>query len=454
MFTYAYFVYSDDAAGVFTFGKADIDTAYANWTNINIMPGSFVFDNEENQPTNIKVKLAQNSSPVFLIAVPQINWNIQIPAEAADDGITESEVSAALSDLDLFIKEKLTEFGIEGIHNFDASQEIILNDKLITAYIYTGAGSTPTEFDSSTEISVFDITNLILPASFNQSKTLPSDSTSGSEYIVQSWCGADISVGLYAIQSRNLNQPSEILSTQQICFAAGLLNTPEKTLQNMSWAEIDEIASLGQAQNYFNVGDEKNIMLSNGEIITLTIHGFEHDDLSDGSGKAKITFGMKDLLSSLHRLNAQETNTGGWNQCEFRNVTAPILLNQLPDELQNIIVNVNKKASAGNQSSTILTSSDRLFLFSRVEIDGTTASVYINEGTQYEYWRTVKDGTLDAARIKRYANGTGNIGNWWLRSPQMNSSTNPNGFLAFYSIAVSNPSTSAVGVSYGFCIGR
>jgi hypothetical protein len=227
-------------------------------------------------------------------------------------------------------------------------------------------------------------------------------------------------------------------------------STTRFTFATAAWGDISRIAAAGDAQKYFNVGDEKTVELSTGEVITLVILGFNHDDLTSG-GKAPITVGMKNLLATRYRMNSSNTNAGGWDNSEMRTTTMQTLLGQLPSDLQAVIKSVDKKATSGSASTTITTSSDKLFLFSKVEIDGTTSSGYASEGEQYEYWKTVKDGKTSADRIKYLSNGGGSASNWWLRSPYLGGSTTfwyvtPSGDV-FGSIA-----SSSYGVSFGFCV--
>lgn len=189
-----------------------------------------------------------------------------------------------------------------------------------------------------------------------------------------------------------------------------------------TWEQIAQVAEAGTASDYFAVGDEKTITLSTDEQITLVILGFNHDDLSDGSGKAGITIGMKNLLATQYSINATATNAGGWDESEMRTSTMATLLSQLPSDLQSVVKQVNKKATAGSQSTSITTSADKLWLLAEVEVDGTTSAGYADEGERYEYWKTVKDGTVAADRIKYSSNGSGSAGLWWLRSPRVSTS--------------------------------
>ena len=99
---------------------------------------------------------------------------------------------------------------------------------------------------------------------------------------------------------------------------------------------------------------------------------------------------MKNLLATTYRMNATGTNAGGWDESEMRTSTMATLLSQLPSDLQGVIKQVNKKATAGSQSTSITTSADKLWLLAEVEVDGTTSAGYADEGEQYEYWKTLK----------------------------------------------------------------
>ncbi|MCM1217992.1 MAG: DUF6273 domain-containing protein [Lachnospiraceae bacterium] len=222
-----------------------------------------------------------------------------------------------------------------------------------------------------------------------------------------------------------------------------------------SWGDIAQMAAAGTAKKFFNVGDEKVVTLSTGEEVTLVILGFDHDDLTSG-GKAPISIGMKNCLSTTYSMNSSNTNAGGWDGSAMRKNTMSTLLSQLPSDLQKVIKSVNKPASAGGGSSDIVTSSDKLFLLSAIELTGdtvapSTSAPYNLEGKQYEYYKTVKDGTQNSGRIKYLSNGVGSACYWWLRSPNTANATcfcyvNTTGGVYRYG------ASGAYGVSFGFCI--
>ena len=228
-----------------------------------------------------------------------------------------------------------------------------------------------------------------------------------------------------------------------------LLST-DFSFEKASWSDIAALSESGSADKYFSVGDEKTISLTTGEQVTLVILGFDHDDLT-GGGKAGMTIGMKNLLATTYRMNATATNEGGWDESEMRTSTMATLLSQLPSDLQGVIKQVNKKATAGGMSTSITTSADKLWLLAEVEVDGTTSAGYADEGEQYEYWKTVKDGTVAADRIKYLPNGSGSAHSWWLRSPRVFDSIYWNCISSSGNLAITGARASD-GVSFGFCI--
>lgn len=222
---------------------------------------------------------------------------------------------------------------------------------------------------------------------------------------------------------------------------------PKPTFADSDWATIAEESEKGNAQKYFAVGDEKTIELRTGEQVTLVILGFRHDDLT-GGGKADMTIGMKNLLATAYRMDETNSNEGGWDSSEMRLATMQTLLEQLPYDLQDRIKSVNKKAMSSSRTYDITVSSDKLFLFAEVEIDGTTSNGYASEGTQYEYWKTVQDGSIDADRIK-YINGSAKT--WWLRS-LLYGNTRAYQCITSRGMVNSDGVTATRGVSFGFCI--
>lgn len=214
-------------------------------------------------------------------------------------------------------------------------------------------------------------------------------------------------------------------------------------LSKNTWAQIAKASAAGKASQLWSVGDTKDITVGS-ETLTLVIMGFNHDDLASG-GKAGITFGMKNLMATTRRMNASNTNSGGFTGSEMYSWLQNTLLPTLPSDLQAVLKSVNKKTSAGSQSSTINTNSMKLFLFSEIEIFGSTTYSKAGEGSQYSYFATT------ANRIKYLSNGSGSADFWWERSPGASSSNNfcyvdSSGYAGNISVSYS------LGVCFGFCV--
>lgn len=221
-----------------------------------------------------------------------------------------------------------------------------------------------------------------------------------------------------------------------------------KSLEDSTWAEINTASQDGTASSKYSVGDEKTITLTTGEEVTLQILGFNHDDLSSGSGKAGITFGMKNLLATMYPMNSSETSRGGWNSSRMRTSTMATLLSQLPTELKSIVKKVSKKTVKDTDETVAVTSTDSLFLLSRIEVEG-ESSTYQNEGTQYAYWAV---HSVASDRIKKLSNGTGSKEDWWLRTPSVAASYDPGAFWYMYGSASLGSANYSKGVCFAFCV--
>lgn len=181
-------------------------------------------------------------------------------------------------------------------------------------------------------------------------------------------------------------------------------------------------------------------MLINGTNYRIDIIGKNHDDLSDGTGKAPLTFQLHDCYATTYPMNATQTNVGGWRDCQMRTQTMPSLKALMPAEVQAGIRAVNKLTSAGIMSSSIVTTSDELFLPSEVEVFGSITNSFPREGTQYEYYQ---------AGNSKVKNRNGSAYNWWERSPYSNDST---AFCYVYRGGAANAyASSSIGVPFCFC---
>lgn len=187
----------------------------------------------------------------------------------------------------------------------------------------------------------------------------------------------------------------------------------------------EEIAKMIQAHynnkiniaDYWAVGDTRSVSLSamssamvgeshRAQTVRFVIAGFEHDTLANGIGphsKAAITLLQEDCLMDAANtsnpsangsnntengyMSSRQSNEGGWDACSRRGWCNNIYFNALPTAWRSMVKTVNKKATAGNISSTIKTVQDKIFLPSEIEIFGSTIYSFAGEGAQYQYYK-------------------------------------------------------------------
>ena len=208
------------------------------------------------------------------------------------------------------------------------------------------------------------------------------------------------------------------------------------------WADIIEACHANEVPDEWVAdGSCYKDMLINGTNYRIDIIGKNHDDLADGTGKAPLTFQLHDCYATAYKMNGSNTNSGGWTNCAMRSTRLPAILALMPAEIQAGIREVQKKSSAGSQSSSIQTTNDKLFLLSEIEIFGSTTYSFAGEGKQYAYYQ---------AGNSKVKNRSGSANPWWERSPYTIRSTafcyvNSGG-----NVNVDEASNS-YGVAFGFC---
>ena len=208
---------------------------------------------------------------------------------------------------------------------------------------------------------------------------------------------------------------------------------------NCTWEEIIEVCQTNTVPSTWEIGDSKSMIIDGIEHV-IDIIGKNHDEYADGSGKAPLTFQLHYLWHFKLPMNEDRTNDLGWDGSDMRKIRMPELLSTMPSEVQSAIKEVNKRTSTGENSSTIKTSADKLFLLSEIEVAGTTEYSFAGEGTQYAYY------AAGNSAIKQL-DGLNAV--WWLRSPLVNSA------VYFVTMEIGAVDYSAAdgseGVAFAFC---
>ena len=217
-------------------------------------------------------------------------------------------------------------------------------------------------------------------------------------------------------------------------------------------AYYDGVLTLSEIQSVWSIGQTRDVTISaiaasggsgdtawyvgeshREQTVQLEILDFNHDDLTGGNGaKALMTVDTKGCLRDASvadnagssntehgYMNSSNDNSTGWRNCARRKWCNNGFYNALPGYLKSRVKQVDKKTSAGSQSSTIYTDPDYIFLPSEIEIFGSISYSKSGEGSRYAWF-----ANADANRYKLPKWNSSNVSdNWWERSPFGSNST-------------------------------
>ncbi len=209
---------------------------------------------------------------------------------------------------------------------------------------------------------------------------------------------------------------------------------------NNTWEQIIAACHNNEVPDTWKVADHKPMTIG-GVDYQIDIIGKNHDDYSDGSGKAPLTFQLHDCYNIAKAMHSTGSNTMGWEKCSMRVEHLPTILKQMPADVQSGIREVNKISKNGGKSTLLVTTKDSLFLLSEVEVFGSSSNSLSGEGTQYDYYK---------AGNSTVKNFNGSAYDWWERSPSTGSTR-------YYCVVKStgssiNANSNTIrGVAFAFC---
>lgn len=203
-----------------------------------------------------------------------------------------------------------------------------------------------------------------------------------------------------------------------------------------SWSVLAALAEGHKLQNSYKVGDTKFLFMYDEWAVYAKIVGFDLDELSNGRGKAGVTF-VIDRSPINYTMNSTDTTEGGYSQSGLRSYVESDVWDLLPSELKGKIKEVSKVSRLADGTEQTL--GLKLFPLSAREIGATLENQLETEGAVYTGGLF---GSLN--EIKRtYATL------WWLRT------VGDNGFLRMGSnsrvptVAAANTTQAVV---LGFCL--
>lgn len=224
-----------------------------------------------------------------------------------------------------------------------------------------------------------------------------------------------------------------------ILFGNGGAGDYAPAFADNTWEQIIDACQRNAVPNTWVAGNSK-LMTIGGTEYLIDIIGKGHDTYTHG-GKAPLTFQLHDCPTERAAMENGNFNSNGWQDCAMRKTHLPDFLTQMPTKVQASIREVNKLTSKGAQSDYIVTTADKLFLLSEIEIFGKAVYSARGEGEQYQYYAE------GGSAIK---NRDGSVADWGERSPKVSD-------IASYCRVFSNGqnysggASGLVGVPFAFC---
>lgn len=241
------------------------------------------------------------------------------------------------------------------------------------------------------------------------------------------------------------------------------------TLGDNDWATIREVSEAGQADNWWDVGDGKQVTL-NGTVGVLNLSalavmayivGFNHNASREGDNLTHFKLGKisnaqiafcdsryaKAGGSTAFRMNTSDTNSGGWQASYMRSTilgdggtpsspAANSLMAALPEDLRAVIRTANKYTY---NSGGVTATADYLSLMAEFEIFGAIKYASSQEQSyqaQYAYYQAGNP------KIHYRHDSTGSAVLVWLRSPNYSRSD------TFCGVSTDGTSSSTSGAHY------
>lgn len=235
---------------------------------------------------------------------------------------------------------------------------------------------------------------------------------------------------------------------------------------NNSWSAIRQVSDLGEAQNFWSVGDRKQITI-NGKINGSTfsaeqgnafILGFNHNAEIEGANRIHLCIAGEQYTPSDDQatykawvdeyntstgafyMNESQDNAGGWGSSNMRkkilgtSITSytGTFLGALPADLRTELKSVTKytdnKGGACTKAASVTATTDYMFLLSPYEIaaaKNTASSWGVVKVNPYEYEKQKQYDYFAAGNSKSfycYSSGSYIDGVLWSRSPSGNES--------------------------------
>lgn len=300
------------------------------------------------------------------------------------------------------------------------------------------------------------------------------------------WYAKAWAYGSYTV---SVGSKSTTVNVDEVKLYEVTLITVDTDLKYNSWDIVRKVSDMGQASNYWKIGDAKLITLNSDSIghlqianwqVWLFIIGFDHNANLEGSnrihfhfaknvGSNRVNICLTDRVynsspvttDGYFSMNGSRTNSGGWASSQMRaNICGTSLSNYsgtiieaIPADFRAVLKPVTKYTDniangSGSTASNITATTDYLFLLSEYEIFGSIVygnTAEKNKQAQYAYY------SAGNSKIFYKLGDPDNKSLWALRSPCAGNSfaftrVNTDGTVAYDYADIS------LGVAPGFCV--
>ena len=221
---------------------------------------------------------------------------------------------------------------------------------------------------------------------------------------------------------------------------------------NDNWGTIIQRCKDGTYKQYYRVGNYKPLNLGDEGTVNMQIAGINKDDKADGSGKAPLSWISIELLNTNHRMNPSVSGSssdgyvegtgavGGWEHSEMRTYLSEDIIDYIPEEVRNAIVEVTKTQPYYTTAGVYTqgqTTNDKVWIPSQDE-------VYTSGGIYTKLYSN------SASRIKKKLDAT-SASVWWLRSANGYSVSHFDGMYTYNYVGYISAFNSYA-VALGFCL--
>ena len=203
-----------------------------------------------------------------------------------------------------------------------------------------------------------------------------------------------------------------------------IITAPTERMDWYSWDIINYMSTTGNVSG-LSVGDVKKIILNgtagtmswSNQVAYATIIGINHNPSIEGANRIHWQVSLNQnntYLLGLSKIN-DNNDSNSWSSSQMRTRDCAQFFNCLPTDLRAVIKNTTKYTGAGNNSSSVISTTDKIFLLSEFEVVGTANHSVSGEANYQAWYEWYQQHNTLQGRIK-YIN-TNTTQGWWERSP-------------------------------------